>query len=51
MLEKYTYRDPEGTFILLWDHARYMNHSCDPNCAGTGHDFEVATRTISGQER
>ena len=50
LLEKYTYRDADGNFILLWDHARYMNHSCSPNCAGTGHDFEVAVRDIAAGE-
>jgi hypothetical protein len=32
--------------VFCWDHARYMNHSCRPNCAELGQSFEIATRTI-----
>lgn len=36
--------------VQPWDHARYMNHSCDPSCAGTEHGFEVALREIAPGE-
>jgi hypothetical protein len=50
-LSRYTYRTPEGNYILLWDLTRYMNHSCSPNCMGTHYGFEVAVRDIpSGAE-
>lgn len=45
-LARYTYRTPEGNHVLLWDLARFMNHSCSPNCMGTHYGFEVAVRGI-----
>ena len=39
-----------GEVVQPWDHARYMNHSCEPNCAGTEHGFEVALRDIAPGE-
>lgn len=45
-LARYTYRTPEGDYILLWDLARFMNHSCSPNCMATHYGFEVAVRGI-----
>ncbi|MGE3853378.1 MAG: SET domain-containing protein, partial [Planctomycetota bacterium] len=32
--------------VLSWDHARFVNHSCDPNCIGAWMDFEMAIRDI-----
>ena len=37
--------------VQPWDHARYVNHSCDPNCGGTDHCFEVALRDIAPGEQ
>ena len=51
LVEKYSFRDAGGNFILCWDHARYVNHSCDPNCAGTRHGFDVALRDIAPGEQ
>ena len=51
LVEKYSFRDAAGNFILCWDHARYVNHSCDPNCAGTRHGFDVALRDIAVGEQ
>ncbi len=34
-----------------WDHARLMNHACDPNAAGTEFGFEVALRDIQAGEQ
>lgn len=47
LLDKYTYRDAAGGFILCWDHARFMNHHCDPACVGTRFGFEVAARDLA----
>ena len=46
MLDKYTFRNAEGHYVLCWDLARYMNHSCQPSCMGTNYGFEVAVRDI-----
>jgi SET domain-containing protein len=45
-LEKYTYRDKAGNYILCWDQARFMNHSCAPTCRGTDLGFEIAVRDL-----
>lgn len=45
-LEKYSYLNGKGDRILCWDHARYVNHSCNPTCLAAGFDFEIAVRDI-----
>ena len=32
IVEKYTYVDAESMCVLCWDLAKYVNHSCRPNC-------------------
>jgi uncharacterized protein len=50
-LEKYSYINRKGERILCWDHARFLNHSCDPTCLAPGFDFEIAIRDIQlGEE-
>ena len=47
ILEKYAYLDGNGDVILCWDHARFVNHSCEPSCLSAGWpDFEIAGRDI-----
>lgn len=46
MLDKYTYRNPEGNHILCWDNARFVNHSSKSNCLTTAYEFEIAIRDI-----
>ena len=48
---RYTWLDVDGSRILCWDHGRYLNHSCDPNCGGTDLRFEVALRDIEPGEQ
>lgn len=50
VLEKYCFRDSSGDWILCWDLARYLNHSCDPTCLSAGYDFEIAVRDIAPGE-
>lgn len=50
ILDKYTYRDATGEYILCWDHARFVNHSFYPNCMTTAYDFELAVRDIQPGE-
>ncbi len=45
-LHHYTWLDGAGWRVLCWDHGRYVNHSCAPNCGGTDAGFEVALRDI-----
>jgi hypothetical protein len=46
MLRKYTFVNGRGEYILCWDLARYVNHSCNPSCLSAGYNFEVAVRDI-----
>ena len=46
LLDRYCYRDAQDRLILCWDHARLMNHSCEPNCLGADLGFELAVRDI-----
>ena len=49
LLQKYSYLEPRGR-VLCWDHARFLNHSCRPNCRSTGFDLEIAVRDIQPGE-
>jgi len=48
---KYAYEDHDGKYVLCWDHARYINHSFNPNCVDTAYDFELAARDIQPGEQ
>ena len=45
-LDRYSYRDHEGNFILCWDNARFVNHSFHSSCMSTAYNFELAVRDI-----
>ncbi len=45
-VEKYTYIEPDGTRVLSWDHAKYVNHCCEPSTLTTGYGFEIALRDL-----
>jgi uncharacterized protein len=46
-LLKYLYVDSAGLYVLCWDIARYINHSCESSCLPAGFDgFELAVRDI-----
>jgi hypothetical protein len=45
-LEKYSWINGKGLTVLCWDHARFMNHSCEATCLSPGFDFEIAVRDI-----
>lgn len=49
-IETYTYIDENGTRILSWDHAKYVNHCCRCNTMSTGYGFEIAIRDIDAGE-
>lgn len=50
VLDKYTYRNAEGNYILCWDNARFVNHSSKSNCVTTAYEFEIAIRDIAAGE-
>ncbi|MBN6185526.1 SET domain-containing protein [Aneurinibacillus sp. BA2021] len=45
-VEKYSYRNQHGQYVLCWDLGRYINHSFHANCIGTAYDLELAARDI-----
>lgn len=50
-IEKYSFLNQSGVFVLSWDHAKYVNHCCQPNTLSTGWGFEIAIKDIySGDE-
>ncbi len=51
LLDKYTFVDASGGYVLCWDIARFVNHSCDPTCLAPGYDFEIALRDIPAGEQ
>jgi uncharacterized protein len=44
--DRYAYIDPQGNAILCWDHARYMNHHCEPAVRGVLPQFQITVRDI-----
>lgn len=50
VLERYSFRNKEGFYILCWDYARFVNHHCEANCLSPGMDFEIAIRDIEAGE-
>lgn len=49
-METYMYRDKNGSLVLGWDHARYMNHNCNSNTLMTDYNLEIAVRDIAPGE-
>lgn len=48
---KYAYLDTDGIYVLHWDHAKYMNHSFNPNCVDTAYNFQMASIDIQPGEQ
>ncbi|MER2154194.1 MAG: SET domain-containing protein [Solibacillus sp.] len=48
---KYAYLESDGIYVLHWDHAKYMNHSFNPNCVDTAYNFQMAVRDIQPGEQ
>ncbi|MGQ0618977.1 MAG: SET domain-containing protein [Panacagrimonas sp.] len=49
-LERYTWRNADGNYVLCWDLARFVNHACNANCLRTAAGFEIAVRDIQAGE-
>lgn len=47
IIEKYSYINEKGHYIVSWDAAKYVNHCCNPNTISTGWGFEIALRDIN----
>jgi hypothetical protein len=50
-LDIYSYQNGSGDRILCWDHARFVNHSCQPTSLAPGFDLEIAVRDIQTGEQ
>lgn len=50
-IEKYSYTESNGSKVLSWDLAKYVNHACDSNTLSTGYGFEIAIRDIHKNEQ
>ncbi len=48
--DRYSYIDNQGSYIISWDIAKYVNHCCTPNTISTGYGFEIAVRDIARGE-
>ena len=46
VVDVYSYIDPDGTRVLSWDLAKYVNHRCECNTLSTGWGFEIAVEDI-----
>lgn len=51
VLERYSFRNARGQYVLCWDYGRFVNHSCEANCLSPGLDFEIAVRDIEAGEQ
>lgn len=51
ILDRYTFRDHAGNYVLCWDFGRYMNHSCEPTTTCVGEICDVALRDIQPGEQ
>lgn len=49
-MDKYCFRNGEGSWVFCWDHAKYVNHSFRSNCMTTAYNFEIAIRDIRAGE-
>jgi hypothetical protein len=50
LLDRYGYPNARGEWVLCWDLARWVNHSCDSNVLSTGWEVDVAVRDIAEGE-
>ena len=51
LVDKFSFRNHKGEFVLCWDLAKYVNHSFRSNCLSSAYDFEVAVRDIESGEQ
>lgn len=50
MIDKYTFRNNKGNYVMCWDISKYVNHSFKSSCLSTAYDFEIAVRDIQPGE-
>ena len=50
-VERLAHVDTDGRLVLCWDHARYMNHACEPATTSIGTLLEIARRDLEPGEQ
>lgn len=45
--ERHLWLNRDGNYVLVWDLARFVNHSCRPNCVTTEFGCEIAVADIA----
>lgn len=50
-LDKYSYLDAEGNYILCWDAGRYVNHACEPTSLAISAWAEILVRDVAPGEQ
>ena len=50
VVHRYAWQEGDA-WIYCWDHARFVNHSCEANCLGIEPLFEIALRDIQPGEQ
>jgi len=50
-IERFSFIDQNGTRVVSWDLAKYVNHCCQCNTMSTGYGFEIAIRDIQPNEQ
>lgn len=48
---KYVFADAAGNYLLCWDAARFVNHSCAATCRNVDARLDVAIRDIQAGEQ
>lgn len=46
ILDKYSFLDNQGNFVLCWDNGRFVNHSFNQSCITTAYNYELAVKDI-----
>ena len=46
-IERHFWLDRSGYYVLAWDLARFVNHSCRPNCVGVAAGVEIVIADIA----
>lgn len=47
----FAYTESDGSVVIPWDHARFVNHSCEPTCVGLLPGIDLAIRDIQPGEQ
>lgn len=50
-VQDHAYLNDDGNWILCWDHARFVNHSCEANTLLTADGLEICVRNIAEGEQ